>query len=94
LYGQSEVRIVDIQTGTVLDVMDPEYFGEGLATPPSRVKADPFTSTYHALIGFIYDADTQYFDSFRIPPPMSEGWDYLSAEPRDFSKPVTGPSLW
>jgi glutaminyl-peptide cyclotransferase len=56
LYGQSNLRKVNPQTGLVLQRTDnpTTVFGEGLALAGNRL----FQLTWHEQIGYIYDLDT------------------------------------
>ena len=56
LYGKSNLRKVDPQTGLVLQRMDDptSVFGEGIALDRDRL----FQLTWHEQIGYIYDVNT------------------------------------
>lgn len=70
LYGESDIRKVDIETGKVLEQheIDPIFFGEGLTTYGDSV----FQLTWQKNTGFIYTKDDlKYIGEFRY---MHEGW--------------------
>jgi glutamine cyclotransferase len=70
LYGHSELRRVDLQSGRVLKAVSlaPDRFGEGLALLQGRL----YQLTWKSGIGYIYDAATLALaDSFRY---AGEGW--------------------
>ena len=85
LYGESKVRQLDPQTGTVLlsKDLDSMYFGEGMAYVKGTMENNPMGNgndilvqiTWQEKVGFVYDADTLNrlykfdFDTF-----TSEGW--------------------
>jgi glutamine cyclotransferase len=79
LYGKSQVRIVDLQTGEVLDrnVMDDQYFGEGLCsyTDAESGQRRLIQLTWKKQTGFLYDpVSLQLLDSFSYGTTTSEGW--------------------
>jgi glutamine cyclotransferase len=79
LYGKSQVRIVDLQTGQVLDryFMDDQYFGEGLCsyTDSESGQRRLIQLTWKKQTGFLYDSmSLQLLDSFSYNTTTSEGW--------------------
>ena len=56
LYGSSSLREVDLQTGTVLQIVSvpAQYFAEGMTIFQGKI----FQVTWQSQIGFIYDPDT------------------------------------
>ena len=70
LWGQSSLRLVDIETGEIdqyKSIAD-EYFGEGLTEFQDRI----YQLTWRANIGFIYDS--QSFELLRDFSYPHEGW--------------------
>ena len=70
LYGQSSLRKVDLESGTVLqmELLNGRYFGEGLALFDERL----IQLTWRAQIGFVYDRESFALnDQFAYP---TEGW--------------------
>ena len=70
LYGQSTLRRVDLQTGTILECYElPEnFFGEGITLYGNKI----FQLTYKENTGFIYDRQTlKVLSQFSYP---TEGW--------------------
>ncbi len=69
LYGQSCIRIVDPETGAILNQvgLPSEYFGEGVTILDDVV----YQVTWKKHVGFIYDLDLQKTGEFSIP---NEGW--------------------
>lgn len=70
LYGKSELRRVDLNTGRVLSftALAANRFGEGIARVGSRL----FQLTWESNVGYVYDADTfAPIDSFTY---SGEGW--------------------
>ena len=68
--GESTVREVELDTGTVLRsvALSPEYFGEGLALLDERL----YQLTWQNGIGFVYrSSDLTQTDTFRFD---GEGW--------------------
>jgi glutamine cyclotransferase len=70
LYGQSNVRRVDLQTGAVLQRVDnpAHVFGEGIALDGNRL----FQLTWRENIGYIYDLDT--LTQMETVTYEGEGW--------------------
>lgn len=69
-YGASQLRQVDMESGTVLRSRDlaAEHFGEGLALAGDRL----VQLTWRAGLAFVYDADTfEVVDTLRYE---GEGW--------------------
>jgi glutaminyl-peptide cyclotransferase len=70
LLGQSEIRIVRLETGEVLrrERLEPQYFGEGLTIWQDRL----IQFTYQSATGFLYDRRTlERKGSFAY---RGEGW--------------------
>lgn len=70
LHGQSTLRRVNIQTGTVLAYheLPPQYFGEGVTVFRDRI----IQLTWQSQVGFYYDRETfGLIEEFYYP---SEGW--------------------
>lgn len=67
-YGQSVLRMVDLQTGRTLQEvhLDPKYFGEGLTNWGSTL----IQLTWKAHTAFVYDRF-----SFRLLKPLHYPWD-------------------
>jgi glutamine cyclotransferase len=70
LKGQSSVRKVELETGTVVQEarLHPQYFGEGITIAQGRV----FQLTWQDRTGFVYDAKTLRF--IRNFSYFGEGW--------------------
>jgi glutaminyl-peptide cyclotransferase len=73
-YGQSTLRKVDLETGTVLRSLnlDRDLFGEGLCVHDGRL----YQLTWKTRVGFIYD-----IENFRLISRVhydSEGWGLTS----------------
>ena len=70
LVGQSTLRRVDPDTGTVLQSRDlpPDLFGEGITSLNGKL----YQLTWQSNIGFVYDQETfELLQTFHYP---SEGW--------------------
>jgi len=70
LYGASQIRQVDLESGNVLRRSDlaPDYFGEGITVFGDRI----YQLTWKAGKGFIYDRNTfAVLDEFAY---QGEGW--------------------
>lgn len=69
LIGQSSVRIVDPQTGKLLDhtELSEPFFGEGLCWVGKHL----VQLTWRSQIGFVYDGALHFVRSFRF---KGEGW--------------------
>ncbi|MGA1870110.1 MAG: glutaminyl-peptide cyclotransferase [bacterium] len=70
LYGSSSLRKVDLETATVLQILElaPEYFGEGITILGNRI----IQLTWLSNIGFVYDKLTfELLQEFTYP---TEGW--------------------
>lgn len=70
LLGQSQIRVLDLETGTVQVVRDlpPDRFGEGLALLRGRL----YQLTWTSGVAYVYDAETlDLLDSLRY---QGEGW--------------------
>ena len=70
LRGQSTLRKVDLETGTVLQLLalPDAYFGEGITTFEERI----YQLTWQSNIGFIYDKENfERLGTFGYP---TEGW--------------------
>jgi glutamine cyclotransferase len=67
--GESELRKVDLETGTVLQVQSlPEYFGEGITVFGNKI----IQLTWQSQRGFVYDKDSfQPLEEFSY---TGEGW--------------------
>ena len=70
LWGSSELRKVELETGRVIQtkVLAPKYFGEGITILQDKV----FQLTWKSGKGFVYDLDT--FDLIREFNIPGEGW--------------------
>jgi glutamine cyclotransferase len=70
LRGQSSLRKVELETGTVLQRYDlpAQYFGEGIAILGDRL----FQLTWRSRLGFVYDKET--FEPLSQFAYSSEGW--------------------
>ena len=77
LLGQSALRRVEMETGTVLKsrALSPQYFGEGVTVCGDRI----IQLTWRSQVGFVYDKTAlSYCESSPIPPragasPMMAG---------------------
>jgi glutamine cyclotransferase len=72
LYGQSSLRVVELETGKVLQLqpLSDRFFGEGIATMGQRI----YQLTWKAKTGLIYDLATlEQVGEFRYP---TEGWGF------------------
>lgn len=70
LYGQSDLRVVDLETGEILQRVPLErtYFGEGIALFQERI----IQLTWRQGVGFVYDKSTlTAYDHFAYD---TEGW--------------------
>ena len=70
LWGQSSVRIVELETGEITRIhhMPPEYFGEGITIHGDTI----FQVTWQSRVGFVYDKQSlMVLDTFGI---TTEGW--------------------
>ena len=69
LYGESSLRIAELETGEILEQTDlpGEYFGEGVAIMGEYV----YQVTWRQHTCFIYDLDLNPVSTFNIP---GEGW--------------------
>ncbi|MET0401974.1 MAG: glutaminyl-peptide cyclotransferase [Cystobacter sp.] len=68
--GRSNLREVELETGTVLRQtrLEPQYFGEGIALRGNRL----YQLTWRSQVGFVYDATTfERLGQFTYP---TEGW--------------------
>jgi glutamine cyclotransferase len=79
LYGESQVRIVNIQTGEITHrhIMDDQYFGEGMCyyTDAQTGQGRLIQLTWKEQTGFLYDPVTlEQFDSFSYSTTNSQGW--------------------
>jgi len=65
LYGQSDMRKVDLETGEILDIykLDNQYFGEGITILNEKV----YQSTWKSNIMFIYDKDLNLIKKTKFP---------------------------
>jgi len=70
LYGESTLRRVDLETGSVLQVraLPNEFFGEGIAVFGDRI----VQLTWQSRRGFVYDKDS--FDLLQEFDYPTEGW--------------------
>ena len=70
LHGQSSLRKVDLETGSVIKEVSllPQFFGEGLALFKGRM----FQLTWQSKVGFIYDINS--FDRIGNFSYVGEGW--------------------
>ena len=70
LWGSSELRKVELETGRVIQTkaLAPKYFGEGITILQDKV----FQLTWKSGKGFVYDLDT--FDLIREFNIPGEGW--------------------
>ncbi len=69
-YGQSELRRVELETGSVRQIyeLSPDFFGEGITIYGDRI----IQLTYRESVGFVYDKETfQLLRQFNYP---MEGW--------------------
>jgi glutamine cyclotransferase len=70
LYGQSSLRVVELETGKVLQLqlLPDRFFGEGIAIVGQRI----YQLTWKAMTGLIYDLETlEPTGEFRY---STEGW--------------------
>ena len=70
LYGRSELRKIELETGDVLQSrkLADKYFGEGITIFKDRI----FQLTYKSKVGFVYDKETfELLQEFTYP---TEGW--------------------
>ncbi|MCI2429892.1 glutaminyl-peptide cyclotransferase [Candidatus Acetothermia bacterium] len=70
LYGQSTLRMVELETGQVLKLrrLDPRYFGEGITIWKNRI----VQLTWQEKTGFVYDKAS--FDLLKEFSYTTEGW--------------------
>lgn len=70
LYGQSTLRMVELETGQVLKLrrLDPQYFGEGIAIWKNQI----VQLTWQEKTGFVYDKAS--FDLLKEFSYTTEGW--------------------
>ncbi|MCS6937237.1 MAG: glutaminyl-peptide cyclotransferase [Candidatus Bipolaricaulota bacterium] len=70
LYGQSTLRLVELETGTVLKLrrLAPQYFGEGITIWKDRI----VQLTWQEKTGFVYDKTN--FELLREFSYATEGW--------------------
>lgn len=70
LYGQSTLRMVELETGRIIKMrpLAPQYFGEGIALWQERI----VQLTWREQKGFVYDKAS--FDSLREFSYATEGW--------------------
>lgn len=70
LYGQSSLRLVDLETGQVQKQVNlvPEFFGEGVTVFEDRI----YQITWKAQTAFVYDKDSWMLEeTFTYP---TQGW--------------------
>ncbi len=69
-HGQSSLRMVDLQSGEVLQMhaLPDQYYGEGLALLDERL----IQLTWQSGVGFVYDRDS--FEPLRTFSYTTEGW--------------------
>jgi glutamine cyclotransferase len=69
LYGDSSIRIVELETGEVLKSkeLSPDFFGEGVTILGEAV----YQVTWRENTGFVYDLSLEELSVFQIP---NEGW--------------------
>jgi glutamine cyclotransferase len=70
LWGQSSLRLVELETGAVLreHALSEEYFGEGITVLNGQI----YQITWQENTGFVYDRDTfELLQTFGYP---TEGW--------------------
>ncbi len=70
LNGRSELRLVDLQTGNVLEryQLSDEYFGEGVTVLGDKI----YQLTWQSQIAFVYDRET--FEQTGTFSYETEGW--------------------
>ncbi len=70
LNGASELRLVDLQTGEVLQrhVLSDQYFGEGITVLEDRI----YQITWQTQTAFVYDRET--FEQIGTFAYETEGW--------------------
>jgi glutamine cyclotransferase len=75
LYGDSDVRVVEIKTGEIIQSKRilPEYFGEGVTVFEDKV----YQLTWKENTGFVYNLDLEQTSSFQI---TGEGWGLTNDE--------------
>ena len=69
LYGKSSLRIVNLETGEILQNIElsQKYFGEGITVFNKKI----YQLTWKENIGFIYNLDLEKVSNFTI---LGEGW--------------------
>jgi glutamine cyclotransferase len=69
LYGESSLRIVEPETGMIIQSIDlsAEYFGEGITILGEYI----YQVTWREQTGYVYDLDLNQVTEFTIP---DEGW--------------------
>lgn len=87
MYNESEVRMIDLSNGNVLErrSLPEHYFGEGMTYFPDAKDGSPrfVLLTWREQTGFIYDADTlEVVEEFSYKTTTSEGWG-ITYNPRD-----------
>jgi len=70
LYGKSELRRVELETGNVIKIhkLPDEFFGEGITIYDDRI----VQLTYQSRVGFVYNKET--FELLREFSYQTEGW--------------------
>jgi glutamine cyclotransferase len=69
LYGESSLRVVEPETGEIIQSisLEPEYFGEGITIHDNHI----YQVTWMQNTGFIYTLDLKLMSNFTI---SGEGW--------------------
>jgi len=73
LHGRSSIRLVDLETGKVLQIkhLPEKYFGEGIALCDDRI----IQLTWQSKLGFVYDRKTfRQLGEFSYP---TDGWGIM-----------------
>lgn len=84
MYDESEIRVLDLETGTALQEykIPAKYFGEGMTyVPPPTSQTEEAGGgrlvliTYKEQTGMIFDVDTLYvLEEFQYNTTTTEGW--------------------
>ncbi|MCA9859843.1 MAG: glutaminyl-peptide cyclotransferase [Thermomicrobiales bacterium] len=70
LYGSSELRLVDLESGNVLEshALDQQYFGEGITILGDRI----YQITWRSGVAFVYDLAS--FEQVGMFSYQTDGW--------------------
>lgn len=77
LYGQSEIRQVDLKSGSVIQshALSNQYFGEGITYFTENGQGRLLQLTWKSKTGFVYDSSTlDPLGKFSFTTTNNEGW--------------------